>query len=136
MHISDCNTCHPAIILCPQALLLGQLLRDSWWCQLPPSLSTLCCAQHLAEQLKLADTQRETELQRQAQYMAVAAAEAAVGERVQQSQALDQACSLFACSVGHRRQETAQNWTISRSHHRLLTGLLSCSACPGLLAST
>ena len=46
--------------------------------------------QHLAEQLQAADTQRDAELQRQAQFMTVAAAEAAVAERSRHSGDLDQ----------------------------------------------
>lgn len=47
-------------------------------------------AQHLAEELRAADSQREAELQRQAHYMTAAAAETAVAERIRHSAALDQ----------------------------------------------
>ena len=57
--------------------------------------------QHLAEQLRLADTQREAELRRQAQYMSVAAAEAAVGERMRQSEDLDQVSTPLVCALCH-----------------------------------
>ncbi|KAK9804866.1 hypothetical protein WJX72_009060 [[Myrmecia] bisecta] len=88
--------------------------------------------QVLEEQQRLADAQRENELKRQAEYMAVAAAEAAVQERRLRGEELDKV-RIKLNALGQAFSQRSQERHTSHTAHKLALGTfaLESALCQG-----